>query len=202
MSLQKLMPWLVALLLASAATMWWAAARDTRMISAVAAFGFIAVVVVVAQIVNHAALRGAHGEPREQFHSLRRNTRLVAMVYAWGAAALMATYVFGELKWRHGWQYGAVMAVVAAALLAIVDRMGRPGNVFETPRMFANVVPLSLAHALAATVGLAYLVGSGKLATVKDDWAANHVFLAGGIGILALALTSARTHHRLDALRV
>lgn len=199
MALQRLMPWLVALLLLSAATMWWAAARDTRMISALAAFGFVAVLVAVAQIINGAALRSPGGEPRLQFHMLRRNTRLVALIYAWGAAAMMAVYVLGDLKWRHGWQYGAVMALAAGALLMLVDRLGRPGNVFDTPQMFGRVVPLTLAHALAAAGGLAFLVASGKLATAKGDWAANHVFLAGGLGVLALALIAARTHRRLDA---
>ncbi len=198
MSLQRVMPWLVALLLLSAATMWWAAEQNARMISAVAAFGFVATVIVIAQVVNGAALHRPGGETRPQFHMLRRNTRLIALIYAWGAAALMAVYVLGELKWRHGWQYGAAMALAAGALLMLVDRLGRPGNVFDTPRMFASIVPLSLIHALAAAGGLVYLVGSGKLATPKADWAANHVFLAGGLGILAIALIAARTHHHLD----
>lgn len=192
------MPWLVALLLASAATMSWAAARDLRGVSAASAFAFIAAIVAVAQIVNGAALRRPDGEARAQYHMLRRNTRLAAMTYAWGAAALMAVYVLGDLKWRHGWQYGAAMALIAGALLMLVDRLGRPGNVFDTPRMFARVVPLALAHAAAAAGGLVFLVGTGKLATVKGDWAANHVFLAGGLGIVALSLIAARTHRRLE----
>ncbi|MEQ1711075.1 MAG: hypothetical protein ABL908_06705 [Hyphomicrobium sp.] len=197
MSLQKAMPWLAGLLVASVAVMWWAAAHDTRMISAVAAFGFVAAIVVTAQVVNAAAAHRTDHEPRAQFHMLRRNMRLTALVYAWGAAAMMAVYVIGDLKWRHGWQYGAAMALVAGALLWLVDRLGRPGNTLDTPGMFSRVVPLTLAHAITAAAGLYFLVGSGKLATVKGDWAANHVFLAGGLGIVALALIAARTHRRL-----
>lgn len=197
MSLQRIMPWLVIALLLSAAAMWWAAAHDVRGVSAAAAFAFIASVIVVAQIVNGAALHGPDREARAQYHMLRRNVRLTGLIYAWGAAALMAIYVFGDLKWRHGWQYAAVMALVAGALLMLVDRLGRPGNVFDTPQMFARVVPLSVSHAVAAAVGLVYLVATDKLATAKGDWAANHVFLAGGIGILAITLIAARTHHRL-----
>ncbi len=197
MSLQKAMPWLAGLLLSSVAVMWWASMRDTRMISAVASFGFVAVVVVTAQVVNAAAFHRPDREVRAQFHMLRRNTRLTALVYAWGAAAMMAVYVLGDLKWRHGWQYGAAMALVSGALLWLVDRLGRPGNTLDTPRMLSSVVPLTLAHAIAAAAGLVFLVGSGKLSTVKGDWAANHVFLAGGLGIAALALIAARTHRRL-----
>lgn len=197
MSLQKAMPWLAGLLLASVAVMWWAAAHGTRMISAVAAFGFVAAIVVTAQVVNAAAAHRPGHEPRAQFHMLRRNMRLTALVYAWGAAAMMAVYVIGDLKWRHGWQYGTAMALIAGALLWLVDRLGRPGNTLDTPRLFSCVVPLTLAHGLAAAGGIIFLVGSGKLSTVKGDWAANHIFLAGGLGVAALALIAARTHRRL-----
>ncbi len=39
----------------------------------------------------------------------------------------------------------------------------------------------------AAGTGISWLIGSGKLATVKGDWAANDVFLAGGVAILCLS---------------
>lgn len=197
MSLQNVMPWLIGLVAASAGVMRWAAAHDARPLSAATALAFAAIVVAVAALINRIALREPGREHRAQFHMLRRNTRLIALVYAWGAAAMFAVYVLGALKWRHGWQYGAAMALIAAALLWLVDRLGRPGNAFDTPGFFHRVVPLTLLHGLLALGGLAFLIASGKLGTTRGDWAANHVFLAGGIGVVALAAITAFTHRRL-----
>lgn len=197
MILQKLMPWLVGLLLSSAVAMRWAAAQDARETSLWVALAFVGIVVGVAALINGQALRDPGQEGRVQFHMLRRNTRLVALIYAWGAAAMLAVYVFGALNWRHGWQYGAAMALVAAALHVYVKRMERPGNPFDTAEYFGRIVPLTLLHAAAVAVGLVYLVGSGKLAAARGDWAANHIFLAGGIGIVLLAVLTSFVHVRL-----
>jgi hypothetical protein len=199
MSLQKLMPWLVGLLVASALAMRWSTFHDARGISAGAALLFVAAVVAAGFLINRQALRDPGREGRAQFHMLRRNTRLTALVYAWGAAAMLAVYALGALKWRHGWQYATAMALVAALLLWLVDRMGRPGNSLDTIESFRRVVPIAALHGALVTAGLAFLLLSGKLATVKGDWAANHVFLAGGIGVVLLSVLTSITHQRLAA---
>jgi hypothetical protein len=58
---------------------------------------------------------------------------------------------------------------------------------------------LTLAHGFAALAGLAFLIGSGKLSTLKDDWAANHVFLFGATGILVLCIIAGISQRRLAA---
>ncbi len=45
------------------------------------------------------------------------NTVLTAIVYAWGAAALFSIYGLSGLHWRHWWQYGAGMALLAGVAL-------------------------------------------------------------------------------------
>ena len=45
------------------------------------------------------------------------NTVLTAIVYAWGAAALFCIYGLSGLHWRHWWQYGAGMALLAGVAL-------------------------------------------------------------------------------------
>ena len=197
MSLQRLMPWLVVALAVSVAVMWRAAAGELRTLSLGAALGFVALAVVVALAANRAALRDPAREARAQYHMLRRNTRLVALVYAWGAAALFAVYVVGDLKWRHGWQYGAAMALVAALLLWYVHALGSPGSRLATASHMRWAGLLARLHGLAAAAGLAFLIGAGKLATLKGDWAANHVFLAGGIGVVLLTVVAAHTHRSL-----
>lgn len=200
MSLQKLMPWLVAALAASVIVMWQAAKLDARAVSLAAALLFAAAVVGVALLINRMALSHPHREERAHFHMLRRNTRLIALIYAWGAAALLAVYVLGDLQWRHGWQYGSAMALIAGLLLWYVHSLGNPASAAASPAALRRAGgPLAMLHALAAAGGLVFLVGAGKLATLKGDWAANHVFLAGGLAVIAVSLLSVRTQRRLDA---
>ncbi len=198
MSLQKLMPWLVAALLLSAATMWWAAGQNARGMSTAAASLFVALVMGVGIWINGQALKKPTREAQAQFHMLRRNTRLTALVYAWGAASMLAVYMLTDLKWRHGWQYGSAMALIAGGLLGYVHALGKPNTLLASPSRLAHVGTLTIAHGLAAVGGLAFLVGSGKLATIKSDWAANDIFLAGGVAVAVLALVTALTHRRLN----
>ena len=53
--------------------------------------------------------------------------------------------------------------------------------------------------AAAASVALAIVFFSGKLRTPKDDWAANHIFVAGGLAIVVISLQAYATHRRLKA---
>ena len=55
---------------------------------------------------------------------------------------------------------------------------------------------LTVLHGAAVGGGLLYLVGAGKLATTRSDWAANDIFLAGGLAILALCVIAAITQRR------
>jgi hypothetical protein len=123
--------------------------------------------------------------------ALRCNVWLAALVYAWGASALFAVYSLSDLEWRHAVQYGSGAAVIAASLAIYGMRLGRERSM--------SVPPLSLTaiHGLAAAGGLIYLIGTGKLDTVKSDWAANEVFLWGGFAIIALCMMSALTQWRI-----
>jgi hypothetical protein len=56
---------------------------------------------------------------------------------------------------------------------------------------------MTLLHAAAAAGGLVYLIGTGKLETLKGDWAANNVFLMGGLAILTISLIAALAQWRL-----
>jgi hypothetical protein len=122
--------------------------------------------------------------------ALRCNVWLAALVYAWGASALFAVYSLSDLEWRHGFQYASGAAIFAACLAIYGMRLGRERSM--------SVPPLSLTaiHGFAAAGGLVYLIGAGKLDTVKSDWAANEVFLWGGFAIIALCMMSALTQWR------
>lgn len=188
-TLQTLAPLLVALVVASVAAMAYGAGIGDRTLTAGAAAGLIAALIAAALWVNVPVWRAPESFRDDAIGYARRNTRLAALVYAWGAAAMLAVYEWSGLEWRHGWQYGTLMALVAAALILYVRRLGTH-----------PVMPplwLTMLHAAAATAALVFLVGTNKLATVKGDWAANDVFLYGGIGIVAVCLIAVVTQARL-----
>ncbi|MGQ0673969.1 MAG: hypothetical protein ACT4N2_13985 [Hyphomicrobium sp.] len=179
---------LVILGLGCAAVMVLGAARDDRLLTSAAAAAYALAVSGLALWTNAGAIVGTP-RPADQVAALMLgNVRLAAFVYAWGGAAMLAVYHFSGLHWRHGWQYGLAMILIAAGLLIYARR--RVGE--------ADPVPLSLTllHAAGAIGGLAFLIGTGKLATLKNDWAANTIFLNGGLAILAICLLSVVAHIR------
>jgi hypothetical protein len=195
MPLQMLIQFAVVPLLASVAGMGYAAANNQHLLSRLSAALFFITAITVAVIINRpywpAPPPGT--EPAELFHTMRRNTRLAALTYAWGAAAFFAVYGLAGLRWQHGWQYGMGAALIAAALLAYVHRMGKTGR---------NVPPapaLNALHGLSAGLGLLFLLGTGKLASFKSDWAANNIFLYGGLTIVGLCCIAARTQRAFAA---
>lgn len=193
MSLQPAIPLIVAIMLATIAAMVYGASTDSRALTAVAAAFFAASIVTAAVRVNAASLRAAmiESDPNSARHLHRRNARLAALVYAWGAGALLSIYSVSGLTWRHGWQYGLAMALVAAAILAHVHLMD-PAKGAKLPPVW-----LTLLHGAAAACGIVILVGAGKLETLKRDWAANDVFLFGGLAILSLSIIAAMSQARL-----
>jgi hypothetical protein len=178
MPLRQLVPLLALLLVASVAAMVYGAGADDRMLTAVAAGLYATAVVAAGLWINLVT----ESDTRKGPGLMRRNARLAALVYAWGGAAMLAVYSIGGLKWRHWWQYGLAMALVAVLLMAYAHRAGK----ISQPRM--PPLALTALHGAAAAGGLVYLLAAGKLATTKEDWAANDIFLFGGLAIVALCL--------------
>ena len=193
-SLQTLVPWIVALLVASVAVMVFGAARGDQTVVAAAAAFFATAMIATAVRINAPAWQKSNeaASAADAPGLARRNTRLAALVYAWGGAAMLGVYSLAGLSWRHGWQYGLAMAIVAALLLLYVRHLGRQVRPEMPP------LALTLLHGAAAAVGLGFLVGSGKLATTKGDWAANDVFLGGGVAIVLLCVVAGVTQSRLS----
>lgn len=108
---------------------------------------------------------------------------LTALAYAWGGVSMLLAYGPGGLKWQHGWQYGTGMLVIAALILVYASRLWI-GSPLAGRRLLNLVRRLAVLQGLTCSTGLFMLIGSGKLETVKGDWAANDVFVAGGIAIV------------------
>jgi hypothetical protein len=127
------------------------------------------------------------------------NTELTAVVYAWGAAALFAIYGLSGLHWRHWWQYGAGMALLAGVALLCARHLASERGMQTRASTLAIIMAITVAQAASVVAALVYLVASGALATQKGDWAANHVFVAGTLMIGAISLVSLLAYWRTPA---
>jgi len=186
MSLTPLVPFLAVGLILSVTGMVHGAGRNDANFTALCAICFIASVVVAALFINANAWRKSEASEKASAtaSSVRRNARLAGLLYTWGAAALFAIYSLSDLTWRHSWQYGLGMAIIGIGIFIYVYRLGA-SKPSALPPLYLTVL-----HGLAAVSGLTYLIGTGKLQTVKSDWAANEVFLWGGFGIVVLCILS------------
>jgi hypothetical protein len=179
---------LIALL--SLAMIGYAAATGDRILAAAAALVFALRLIFTAwRATGSPRVAGAANDDRPPpLKVLQNTTRLTAWTMLWAAAALLLAYPAVGLRWQHGWQYGLGAALLAAAffhyaqrLFIRTDRAAQPSAV-ETARRLSMVFAAFLASAIV------WLVMSGKLTTVKNDWLANDVFLGSAAAILALTL--------------
>lgn len=200
MSLQPLIPYLIAILVATVAAMVWAAAGDHKLACALAA-GLLAASLILASLrVNLPLLRGGGAiQADTPVHAARRNARLMALAYGWGAAAMLAVYGLSGLWWFHSWQYGSAMALVAASLIAYVHRVGDADSQLRSAGAMRALAALTVLQGLGAALGVALLLASGKPWHGRPDWVANQVFIAGGVTIVVLSAISVATHVRLTA---
>lgn len=197
MTLQPLIPGLVVMMVASIAAIVWAAGEGARDLTFLGAVAFPAAAVLVCYLVNRPFLAQRRASPGEAINASRRNARLMAMLYAWGAAAIFAIYSLTELWWWHSWQYGLGMAFIACCLMGYVYWMSDARSPLVQPRALDIAAMLALLQAIAIAGGLVFLIGSGKLATSKPDWPSNYVFIGGGLGLILVSSISAFTHRKL-----
>jgi hypothetical protein len=127
---------------------------------------------------------------------VRSNTVLTAIVYGWGAAALFSIYGLSGLHWRHWWQYGAGMALLAGVALLCARHLASERGLRNPVSTLKIVMAITVAQAVSIVAALVYLVASGALDTEKGDWAANHVFVAGCLMIGAISLVSLLAYWR------
>ncbi len=201
MVLKSRMPVLVIAIICSVGVMAFAAATGAKFTCLGAALGFAIIAIEITVAANRPFLRDASGalkaDADASLHASQQNARMMAAVYGWGALAIFAVYGLTELWWFHSWQYGSAMALIAAALLGYDYLLGDRESHFGTPRSLDVSAVLAMAQASGAAVGLGFLVASGKIASDRPDWPANHVFLAGGLALIFISVAATITHLRL-----
>jgi hypothetical protein len=193
-SLVPLVPWLLLAAALSVTMMVLGAGRGDRLLPALSAGLFASLVVGTGLGINAplwSKAKAALKAPNLLKSALRCNVWLAALMYAWGASALFGMYSLSDLVWRHAFQYAGGASIFAAGIAYYGISLGRARGAGIPP------IVLTALHGLAATGGLLYLIGTDKLSTLKSDWAANEVFLWGGIAIVALCTMSALTQWRV-----
>jgi Na+/H+-translocating membrane pyrophosphatase len=122
--------------------------------------------------------------------------RLLGVAWAWGGAAMLASYYLTDLSWQHAWQYGLGMLLIGCLLWIYAGKRQGGSTVFSRDAMIVAARRLTGLQGIAALAGVAVLALSGKLEAGKQDWAANVVFVAGGLAIFALSMAALRAEQR------
>jgi len=197
--LKPLLMAIVIALVASVLVMVFAAARDARAIFALAATLFVVQIIFVTLRINWPLMRDGTAQSKEGavVASVLCNSVLTGLAYAWGAAAMLTVYSLSGLSWRHGWQYGAAMALVAIGVFVYTRWLSADNSGLRTPRALAAVTSLGALQGLGTIAAAAFLLLSGKLVTPKSDWAANDIFLAGSVTLTLLSLISVLSYRKL-----
>jgi hypothetical protein len=198
MPLFRLLPWLLTAIIASVAGEVSAIQAGHLLLSWASILMFVAALVATSIEVNRPWWTSeARNAPDAATYAALHNTHLLSVAYTWGALAMYGVYRLSGLRWQHGWQYAAGMALIAGLLMLYVSLMERPASRLRRPAALAFAAQCGLLHAAAAIAGLVFLVLSGKLVSTKGDWAANQIFLGGCVAIVALTAIAAYTQYRL-----
>ncbi|MGQ0455649.1 MAG: hypothetical protein ACT4OU_01170 [Hyphomicrobium sp.] len=174
------------------------AAADNRAATYAIALATSAAFIAAAFAANAPHLRrGAPATTEKAQSALIETTHVTTMTFAWAGLAMLSIYLLTPLHWRHGWQYGSIFALIAAgnAIFARTLEAGATAvGAGAATAGLRRILQLSALLGLAAAVALIWMISAGKLATDKGDWAANAIFLGGGIAIAAICAIVVKAH--------
>lgn len=200
---RRLMFILSFVFLASLAGTYSGAYWSNRWLFAASAFLFSATASIAAFVVNRHIWReaAANGTRLAAIHALKASTNFSALVYAWGAAVLLLVYSASGLYWQHGWQYGLAMAFIAVGMVHYVTLLDRRHPKLVSDSGIERAIMLALAQGIAVSLVLVWLVASGKILSPRTDWAANLIFVAGGLSIVSMCAFVTKTYHEATRMK-
>ena len=91
------------------------------------------------------------------------------------------------------------MALLAGVALLCARHLASERGLKTRASTLNVIMAITVAQAVSVAGAIVYIVASGALDTPKGDWAANHVFLAGGLMIGAISLVSLLAYWRIPA---
>ena len=194
---RPLMLVLIVVFLASLSGTFLAAEWSNRWLFAASAFVFSATCSIVGFVLNRPYWR-SDPAPATRHHTvtaLIACTKISALVYAWGAVVLLLVYSKTGLRWQHGWQYGSAMAIISLGMAYYVKLLDQGHPDFVGERAVEKAMLLAAGQGVVFSIVLLWLVASGKVLTPRADWAANLIFVAGGLCIVCLCAILTKTYH-------
>ncbi len=202
MPLRPPLPWLLATLAAALIALTIAAGATRKAEAAVAAAVFALILVATAIRTNTPLWRrSASAQGVTARDAVMQTARLIMLAYLWCGLAFYAVYIGTGIHWQHGWEYGSGMLLIGIGHAFYLWRLSNPGDVVSAPSAIERAVKLSTYEAVLIAIGLIWLIESGKLYTIKGDWAANQLFLAGGFAIICLCAIMIKTNSVLNERR-
>jgi len=131
-----------------------------------------------------------------------RFARLIALSWGWAGAAMLGCYYLTDLSWQHAWQYGLAMVLIAGGAVWYARQRESGAPFFASSVAIRTVRAVTMLQALAAIAGVVLLVLSDKLQPEGRDWAANIIFVTGGLVIFAQSMAALRAGRQVrgDAL--
>ena len=197
MPLRPSFPRLLTTLAAALVAMTVAAGTTHKAESAIAAAVF-AIVLVATDLRTNLPLWRRPSEATAagvtQRDTLRQTAQLIMIAYLWCALAFYTIYIGTHVRWQHGWEYGSALMLIALGHVYYLWRIADPNDTFSTPSAIARAVRLAALQSIAIACGLIWLIASGKLSSLKGDWAANQLFLAGGFAIMCLSMIMMKSY--------
>ena len=183
----------------SVAVLGYAAALTDKGLSAATAALFALTIALAAIMLVQRILKlSTHDEIHMSARlALRMMSAMSAIVYGWAAAAMFVVYLISGPAWRHGWQYGSLFALIAFGLTSYVRNLQQSDHPASAKTALTASVLIAAIHAVAALAVAVWIFFSGKLDTIKGDWAANHIFLAGAIALAILGGLTVATQNVL-----
>ncbi len=118
-------------------------------------------------------------------------TRHMGLLWAWGALVLVITYGTGILAWSAWWQYFLSFMVFAGLCLFLSKILqedhdaGRPDEKMLRVSLALAVTTLFVVVVASGAIGFARL--GGVQAAESAVWAADHVFVFGGLAMAVVA---------------
>ncbi|MBA2126438.1 hypothetical protein DLM45_09425 [Hyphomicrobium methylovorum] len=199
MPLRPSLPLLLLALLSALAAMVIATSA-TRKAEAATAAAIFAVILISAALRTNAPIwrRAASTLGITQRDALMQTTQITMIAYLWCALAFYAIYLGTPIRWQHGWEYGTAMLAVAAGYAFYLWRLSDPADAVSKPRAIERAVRFASVQAILIGIGLVWLISSGKLSSLRGDWPANQLFIAGGFTVMVLSVIVIKTHASLN----
>jgi hypothetical protein len=202
MTLRPSLPLLLVTLALALFAMYVAAGSFQKVESALASAVF-AVVLCITAIRTNAPYWGQGSSNSERGTILPRealatNALLIMIAFLWCGLAFYAVYLGTSVRWQHGWEYGSACMLFAALYGYYVFRLSQPGSTVAKASAIHRMMRIAGYQAVLIGIGLVWLIGAGKLATHKGDWAANQLFLSGGFAIMCISVILIKTNAALN----